>query len=198
MSGQERKEVSIFEYSPKERRFSSGDRCLADCPSSDWIEDHNEWLTERTNATPSFEKIEELQSFNQTGAELTERLQEELPEMKVAPFQPIYDSLKVSACNWWHLKDDKYGFPFSVQKLPVSNDLKADFVVWRNRKDDNCLAQASTRCELEQQGQELQKRLHDELHQETAEEEAKESDFSQSCWLFGKSDDTKNDKVESL
>jgi hypothetical protein len=173
------KGVSIFHYSPKDHRFSSSELCLAECPSPDWVEEHHEWLTMHSNNTPSFDNIHDLHVFNQKGLELTKRLQEEFPHIKIAPFEPLYDKLKVS-CDWWHLKDAKYNFPVSVQKLPVSNDLKADFMLWRIKKDDNCLLEDALRQELEREGQELQKRLYEELHQKDEDDE-EDYQYSQSC-----------------
>mmetsp|Transcript_5129 Transcript_5129/g.8423 ORF Transcript_5129/g.8423 Transcript_5129/m.8423 type:complete len:204 (+) Transcript_5129:307-918(+) len=202
MVDQHQEEVSIFHYSPKDHCFStSAELCLTDrltdCPSSDWLNDHNQWLI--TSDAPSFDSIQDLHLFNQKGVELSQRLQEELPHMKVAPFQPLYDKLLVS-CDWWHLKDEEYGFPVSVQKLPVSNDLKADFMLWRHKKDDHCLAEESMRLELEKEGQDLQKRLYEEMHQEDEEADyvGEGGNNSQSTRSFGEARKWKNDRRSSF
>lgn len=162
--------INIFQYSPHDRGFSSSDLSLpnyaSEEPSVDWKHDREAWMQScGGHAQPAFESLEDLQSFNQKGAELTERLQEELPNSEVEPFQPVYDELRVSTCRWWHLRDEKYGFPVSIQNLPVSDELKSEFCLWRRKKDDNCLADEELRHQLEKEGDELQERLNQELHQ---------------------------------
>jgi hypothetical protein len=172
------KAVSVFRYSPEDRKFDSEFQLEDGVQvSPEIVKDRLEWLeighcSEGNCQQPCFESIHDLQNFNQKGLELTKRLEQELKgtDIKVEPFQPVYDEVKVS-CGWWHLRDEKYGFPVSVQKLPVSDELKADFSLWRFRKDQGCLTDEETRKDLEQQGQELQERLFEELHKEGEEEE---------------------------
>jgi hypothetical protein len=168
--------LSIFRYSREKHCFLSSDLCLTDGdekPSLDWQKDHDAWLQSCGNQ-PAFDNIRDLQSFNQMGADLTTRLQRELPNADVEPFQPVYDQMRVS-CGWWHLRDDKYGFPVSVQKLPVSDQLKADFSMWRHKKDDHCLADVELRRQMEEEGAALQERLYRELHQ--VDEKGKEEEI---------------------
>lgn len=167
MTTNKQKKLSIFHYSQEKHCFSSSDICLNDDdekPSLDWQRDHDAWLQSCGNQ-PTFENIHDLQSFNQMGVELTTRLQRELPNADVEPFQPVYDQMRVT-CGWWHLRDEKYGFPVSVQKLPVSDQLKADFSMWRHKKDNHCLVDDDSRHELEVEGAALQDRLYQELHQD--------------------------------
>ena len=173
MTMKQPKAVSVFRYSPEERKFDSELQLEEGVQvSPEIVKDRLEWLeighcSEGNCQQPCFESIHDLQNFNQKGLELTKRLEQELKgtDIKVEPFQPVYDEVKVS-CGWWHLRDEKYGFPVSVQKLPVSDELKADFSFWRFRKDQGCLTDEETRKDLEQQGQELQERLFEELHKE--------------------------------
>ena len=172
--------LSIFRYSREKHCFLSSDLCLTDGdekPSLHWQQDHDAWLQSCGNQ-PAFDNIRDLQSFNQMGAELTKRLQRELPNADVEPFQPVYDQMRVT-CGWWHLRDDKYGFPVSVQKLPVSDQLKADFSMWRHKKDDHCLADAESRRQMEEEGAALQERLYRELHQDD-EKGGKEEEIGRS------------------
>lgn len=183
MKGKSKDRASIFQYSPSDHCFSFNR--LPENASDDWRHDHDEWLQhtckgdcvndEERCHQPCFHSIEELNSFNKTGRELSQRLEQEFPTLDVEPFEPVYDQLRVS-CTWWHLRDEKYGFPVSIQKLPVSDELKADFSLWRYKKDEKCLSDAE---ELEKEGNELQKRLYEELHQDDTNK-AEDLDVAQS------------------
>jgi len=171
------KKVSIFHYCQSKHRFSSPhiSRRSDEKPSLDWLHDFHLWYHSSCEEScgdeqPSFDNIQDLQSFNRQGMELTKRLQQELPNVEVEPFQPVYDQVRVT-CGWWHLRDEKYGFPVSIQKLPVSDELKADFTLWRYLKDANCLVDETRRHELEEEGKALQERLYKELHQEDEKKE---------------------------
>lgn len=162
--------ISIFQYSPKNHGFSSSDLSMpeadGDKPSRDWKNEREAWMQScGGHSQPAFDRLEDLQTFNQKGAELSERLQEELPNSEVEPFQPVYDDLRVSTASWWHLRDERYGFPVSIQNLPVSDELKSEFCLWRRKRDDHCLADEVSRHLLEKEGDELQARLNQELHQ---------------------------------
>ena len=174
MPNKTNRKLSIFHYSAEDHGFSTpGVSLTADeQPSRSWQHDHAAWIRSCGGySQPSFGSLEDLHSFNETGTQLTNRLQKELPNANVEPFQPIYNDLRVSTCSWWHLRDEKYRFPVSIQNLPVSDELKSDFRLWLHKRDDNCLIDDELRRQVENEGRKLEVRLYQELHKDKARED---------------------------
>ncbi|CAB9505065.1 expressed unknown protein [Seminavis robusta] len=129
-------------------------------PSQEWMDDYLQWnrfgrlpedptedfLDEEDDPTsfsiPIFESVRDLHDFNSRGQDLTRRLGEELARsgaaacaIRVAPYRPLYSNIRVGpVAAWWHVKDFNYGFVIPVQRLPISNRLKARLQAFRCHK----------------------------------------------------------------
>lgn len=131
--------ISIFHYCPDKKQFTKnidvqGNSADAVVPSEEWLEEYKRWNVFGGVVHPRFHTLSHLHYFNRKGLELSLRLQDELGEdnVQVVPFLPIYRNVQVGGteCGWWHLKDMNYGFPVNIQKLPLSDSLKGDFMGW--------------------------------------------------------------------
>lgn len=161
-------------------------------PSEEWLEEYREWNRFRgiVGVPPTFASLHELRTFNAKGAELAERLQEELEmngtarKVMVAPFKPIYSNVAVgdAVCAWWHVKDITYDFVIPIQKLPISDKLKAHFQVWRFRKLQGWL-DPEIRAELNLEGHDLEDQLKYELTMAPIMTEEGEPDNKDECVL---------------
>jgi hypothetical protein len=162
---------SNLENSSQEEQEELQERLIQ--PSEKWLEEYREWnrFGGIVGGPPTFDSLQELRTFNTKGAELAERLQEELEtndtarKVMVAPFQPIYSNVAVGdvVCAWWHVKDATYDFVIPIQKLPISNKLKAHFQAWRFRKWKGW-RDPEIRAELNLEGHDLEVQLKYELN----------------------------------
>jgi hypothetical protein len=166
-------------------------------PSEEWMDDYLEWnrfgrlpddpagvfLDEvddhASSAIPVFSSLRDLQTFNERGYDLTERLAQELATssncgcpIRVAPYRPLYSNMLVGpVAAWWHVKDCNYGLVVPVQRLPVSNQLKARLQAFRCHKgiefwQNNNLDETETMMrQLQQERNDLQLDVVRELRQ---------------------------------
>ena len=142
---------------------------LPDDPVGDFLDDEDEHLC---SSIPVFSSLRDLQAFNHMGYELTRRLERELAKstcpIRVAPFRPLYTNMVIGpVASWWHVKDCNYGIVVPVQRLPVSNQLKARLQAfrchkgmefWRKKADTETMMH-----QLNQERNELQRDLLGEL-----------------------------------
>lgn len=129
-------------------------------PSQEWMDDYLEWnLFDRlpddpagafldeehdpaSSSIPMFSSLRDVQIFNKRGYDLTQRLARELAlsynygcPIRVAPYRPLYSNMMVGpVAAWWHVKDGNYDLVVPVQRLPVSNQLKARLQAFRCHK----------------------------------------------------------------
>jgi hypothetical protein len=185
-------------------------------PSEEWLEEYREWnrFGGIVGVPPTFDSLQELRTFNTKGAELAERLQEELEtngtarKVMVAPFQPIYSNVAVGdvVCAWWHVKDMTYDFVIPIQKLPISDKLKEHFQAWRFRKFQGW-RDPEIRAELNLEGHALEDQLKYELTLAPILAQDDEPDHKDHCTLSSSSVsertfppvlEIKKDKIPSL
>ena len=177
------KKVSILYYIPEAHRFSSSIHVEDDARSNDnsigkndfslsttWIEEYKKWNVLANSGHPEFRSLPEIRNFNAKGVELSFMLREELgTQAYVQPFLPIYSNMSIGSSDiagFWHLRDDNYGFPVSIQKLPISDALKGAFIRWFLRLESKWewLDQEAVQEELNAEGCELQTKLSEELN----------------------------------
>ena len=156
-------------------------------PSDEWMEEYLQWnrfsrlpddpiieedeyLDDDHTAIPIFKTLAELHEFNHKGSELTERLASQLADnrcIQVDPFQPLFSDMAVGPiAAWWHVKDRNYGFVVPLQKLPISDELKAQLQAFRFHKSMGLWRDPITRRQLREEGQELERQLVRELNAE--------------------------------
>jgi hypothetical protein len=159
--------ISILVYDPVERLFSprllirqiqdgvkqdltiQEAKDLGITPSEEWMKDYCEWNTFHLNPNgfkghPVFSNLEEIYTFNDTGAKLVARLQKEFEgdeRIEVEPFSPLYSNMEVgdAVATWWYVRDRAYDYVVPIQHLPVSDELKSRLMAWRMRKSENWL-----------------------------------------------------------
>jgi hypothetical protein len=132
-------------------------------PSREFMEDYAKW--NKFENHPVFATSNDLIQFNATGRVLAQRLQEEIPNAIVEPFQPLYTSLELGNCisGWWHVKDRVYGCILPIQQLPISDDLKSKLMAWRHHKCMDWLNEETVQA-VNEEGRELEEHLLWELN----------------------------------
>mmetsp|Transcript_4962 Transcript_4962/g.7523 ORF Transcript_4962/g.7523 Transcript_4962/m.7523 type:complete len:210 (-) Transcript_4962:90-719(-) len=179
------KKVSILYFIPEAHRFSSTIHIEDDArpdddsnsnsdneflPSTTWTEEYKKWNILANAGYPEFRSLSEIRNFNAKGAELSSVLRQELgTQAYVQPFLPIYSNMSIGSsalAGFWHLRDDNYGFPVSIQKLPISDALKGAFIRWFLRLESTWewLDQRAVQEQLNTEGYELQTKLSEELN----------------------------------
>lgn len=176
------KKVSILFYSGEQHEFAPHLHIRVETKSSarsvsfdeaqlylsaDWNNRYESWHKCFVAGRPTFLSLEELDRFNRAGFELSESLQDELgDEATVEKYRPIYSNVTVgdAVCGWWNLRDENYGFPISIQKMPVSDALKGDFMAWRTKKAKGWLDPERRRA-LNEEGSKLELRIRAELNE---------------------------------
>lgn len=154
-------------------------------PSQKWMKDYLQWnqfgrlpddpileddehLDSDHTKFPVFKTLEELHEFNAKGKELADRLSCELAgnqRIRVAPYKPLYSDMAVGPiAAWWHVRDRNYDFVVPVQRLPISDCLKARLQAFRYRKSLGLWRDRDTRHALRAEGQELEQLLLQELN----------------------------------
>jgi hypothetical protein len=169
--------------------------------SEEWMSDYSEWnrfgrlpddpagtfLDEEDDhssfSIPIFASLRDLQDFNKRGCDLTQRLARDLAlssatscgcPIHVVPYRPLYSNMLVGPVTaWWHVKDCNYDLVVPVQRLPVSNQLKARLQAfrchkgmefWKNNINSNSETETMMR-QLQQERKELQQDVLRELRQ---------------------------------
>lgn len=163
--------ISIFRYCPDKRQFTksfdvNGASSDSVVPSEVWLEEYKKWNVFGGVVHPRFHDLSHLHYFNRKGLELSLRLQDELGDnVTVLPFLPIYRNVQVGGmeCGWWHLKDMNYGFPVNIQKLPLSDSLKGEFMGWFRKLEGWEWINPEIQDEINDEGRVLQRKLLQEL-----------------------------------
>ena len=158
------KQVCIFHYSKVSGLFSlrvdhdDDDSSKTVFPSQEWLHDYNQWFT--SFSMDNF-TLDELQGFNQQGIHLTQHLSKELEhqqDIQVVSFLPVFSNLTLEGGE---CKDGNYGFPVHVDTLPISNQLKLDFLEWKNRITAGEELTDKERADMD--GIDMERRLKEEL-----------------------------------
>jgi hypothetical protein len=131
------------------------------------MEEYESWHEQVTEGTtPVFKTLQELNEFNLKGKELALKLEGELGDSAIVePYRPLYSNITVGDViyGWWHARDENYGFPVCIQKVPVSDELKSDFQAWRFKKMKGWLDH-DTYHDLNEEGHKLEERIRQELN----------------------------------
>lgn len=140
-------------------------------PSQEWMTDYQQWNHFR-EGHPNFATLHELFAFNRQGELLANNLRNELlngqlpsATTPIICFRPLFSNVQVgdAVSGWWYIKDMNYNVILPIQHLPVSDQLKSRFQVWRMRKTCNWLDKEQ-RDSLNREGQALEQHLLWELN----------------------------------
>lgn len=152
-------------------------------PSQKWMTDYQQWNHFR-EGLPTFSTLHELFEFNQQGELLANNLRNELlhgqSQLSSATtptccFRPLFSNVQVgdAVSDWWYIKDMNYHVILSIQHLPVSDQLKSRFQVWRMLKTCNWL-EKEQRDSLNREGQALEQHLLWELNVRDRSDDSKD------------------------
>jgi hypothetical protein len=125
---------------------------------------------------PTFETSDSLHDFNERGLELVFLLRQELAQQQsrlsphvtfvVEPYERLLSNIRLgrNAASWWHIKDMSYGYVIpSLQRLPISDELKCQLSQWRRRTSRDWI-DSSHRASFRHDGRDLQQLLSYELN----------------------------------
>jgi hypothetical protein len=129
-----------------------------------------------TTGHPKFETSDSLHDFNERGVQLVFWLRKEMTlyttvrrtnvTFVVEPFQPLFRNVQLApnAASWWLIKDMSYDYVIpSIQRLPISDELKCQLSQWRRRTSLDW-TDSSRRASFRHNGFDLQQILLYELN----------------------------------